>query len=428
MRMIVRGCAALALSLAAPVRADDLMTLYTHLHQNPELSFMEARTSARMAAEFRSAGFAVTEMVGGWGVVGVFKNGAGPTLLIRADTDGLPVKEATGLAYASTMVAKDREGADNPVMHACGHDVHMTVLVGTARALMARKKDWQGTLVVIAQPAEERTGGAKQMLDDGLFTRFPKPTNLLALHVNADMPAGTIGMVTGFALANVDSVDIVVRGVGGHGAYPHMTKDPVVLASQIVLALQTLTSRELDPQDAAVVTVGTFHGGAKRNVIPDEVKLQLTVRSYAEATRKKLLDGIRRIAEGQARSAGLPPEKYPLVSLVEDFAPATYNTPKQTDRLTAMLTKKFGTGRVMKRAPVMGGEDFSYFWLADKSAQSTMFWLGAVKQATYDAAMTAGTSLPSLHSALFAPDPEPTLKTGVEAMTAAAIDIFNSKN
>jgi hippurate hydrolase len=233
-------------------------------------------------------------------------------------------------------------------------------------------------------------------------------------------------MVSGYALANVDSVDIIVRGVGGHGAYPHTTKDPVVLASQIVLALQTLTSRETDPQDAAVVTVGQFQGGTKRNIISDEVKLGLTVRSYEDSTRKKLLDGIKRIAEGQARSAGLPPEKYPVVAMVEDFTPATFNTPKQTDRLTKVFTQQFGADRVIKTKPVMGGEDFSFFWLADKKIESTIFWLGAVKQSTYDEAMKKGTQLPSLHAPQFAPDPEPTIKTGVEALTVAALDIFRN--
>lgn len=427
-RLLLAGAGLLATFCVATAQANDLVDLYTHFHTNPELSFMEEQTSRRMADEFRKAGFEVTEKVGGWGVVGVFRNGAGPTLMIRADTDALPVREATGLPYASTVTGKDREGNMMPVMHACGHDVHMTVLVGTARQMIAAKDKWKGTLLVIAQPAEERTGGAKQMLDDGLYARFPKPTNTLALHVNAGLPAGSIGTVTGFALANVDSVDILVRGIGGHGAYPQATKDPIVLASQIVLALQTLTSREIDPQDAAVVTVGSLHGGTKRNVIPDEVKLEITVRSYEDSTRKKILDGIRRIAEGQARSAGLPPEKYPVVTSADDATPATYNTPKQTDRLTQLFLQKFGAARVKKTAPVMGGEDFSFFWRADKSIESTIFWLGAVKQSTFDASLKTGAQLPSLHSALFAPDPEPTIATGVDAMTTAALDIFNSKN
>lgn len=418
------GVVAVAASAAPAAQADDLLDLYTHFHANPELSFMEVETSKRMAAEFRRAGFAVTGNVGGHGVVGVFKNGAGPVLMLRADTDALPVKEATGLAYASMVTGKDREGNLSPVMHACGHDVHMTVLVGAARALMARKGDWKGTLVVIAQPAEERTGGAKQMLDDGLYTRFPKPTNVLALHVTAGLPAGTVGTVTGFALANVDSVDILVRGVGGHGAYPQATKDPIVIASQIVTALQTLVSREVDPQDAAVVTVGHIAGGTKRNIIPDEVRLELTVRSYEDATRKKLLDGIKRIAEAQARSAGVPPELYPVISMMDDATPATFNTAKQTDRLAMVWTQKFGAGRVVKTKPVMGGEDFAFFWRADKTIESTIFWLGAVKQSTYEASLKSGTQLPSLHSSKFAPDPVPTIATGVEAMTVAALDVL----
>jgi amidohydrolase len=426
--MLLAGAAFLVMGQSAPARADDLVEMYKDFHQNPELSFMEEKTALKMADQFRKAGFTVTEKVGGYGVVGVLKNGAGPTLMIRADTDALPVKEDTGLAYASTATGKDREGNTYPIMHACGHDVHMTVLVGAARALAASRNSWKGTLVVIAQPAEERTGGARQMLADGLYTRFPKPDSVLALHTNSGLPAGAIGMVTGFALANVDSVDILVRGIGGHGAYPQTTKDPIVLASQIVTALQTLTSREVDPQDAAVVTVGHIVGGSKRNIISDEVKLELTVRSYEDSTRKKLLDGIARIAEGQARSAGLPPEKYPVVTMADDATPATYNTPGQTDRLMQVFTRKFGASRVIKTKPVMGGEDFSFFWLADKKIESTIFWLGAIKQSTYDASVKNGTQLPSLHSALFAPDPEPTLKTGVEAMTTAALDIFNTKN
>ncbi len=416
-------------SITPPVKAaDDLLTFYKTLHAAPELSFMEVETARQMAAQFRKAGFAVTEKVGGHGVVGVFANGPGPKLMLRADMDGLPVKEATGLSYASTVTGKDKEGNISPIMHACGHDIHMTVLVGAARALLARKAEWQGTLVVIAQPAEERTGGAKQMLEDGLFTRFPKPSNVLALHVNSALPAGTLGTVTGFALAAVDSVDITVRGVGGHGAYPQSTKDPIVIASQIVLALQTLVSREVDPQDAAVVTVGHFYGGTKRNIIPDEVKLELTVRSYADDTRKKLLDGIRRIAEAQARSAGVPPALYPVVTIAEVPTPATFNTPQQSNMIDGVFRSTFGTAKVIKVPPVMGGEDFSFFWLADKSIESTMFWLGVVAQENYDAALKTNASLPSLHSAKFAPDPEPSITTGVSAMTTAALAIFNTKN
>ncbi len=426
-------CAAGLLALAVPALGapippgGNLQALYTHFHQNPELSYMEVQSAAQMAAEFRAAGFAVTEKVGGTGVVGVLANGPGPTLLIRADMDALPVKEATGLAYASTITGADREGTVTPVMHACGHDVHMTVLIGAVRALAARKAAWRGTLVVIAQPAEERTGGATAMLADGLYSRFPKPTNLLALHVNSGLPAGTLGTVNGYALANVDSVDILVRGVGSHGAYPQATKDPIVIASQIVIALQTLVSREVDPQDAAVVTVGDFHGGTKRNIIPDEVKLELTVRSYSDETRLRLLDGIKRVAEAQARSAGVPPSLYPVVSTAEEATPATFNTTKQTEKITAAFRQKFGDKRVVTTPPVMGAEDFSFFWRAEKSLESTIFWLGAVKQSTYDAAVKANSQLPSLHSAKFAPDPELTLATGVEAMTTAALTIFNSK-
>jgi amidohydrolase len=427
MRLLILTALTAAFAVPAAQAQDDLLALYTHLHANPELSFMEVLTAKTMATEFRKAGFTVTEKVGGNGVVGVFANGPGPTLMIRADMDGLPVKEATGLSYASVATGKDKEGNISPIMHACGHDVHMTVLIGAARALMARKADWRGTLMVIAQPAEERTGGAKQMLDDGLYTRFPKPSNILALHVNSALPAGTLGTVTGFALASVDSVDITVRGVGGHGAYPQSTKDPIVMAAQIVLALQTLVSREVDPQDAAVVTVGHLFGGTKRNIIPDEVKLELTVRSYSDDTRRKLLDGIKRIAEAQARSAGVSSALYPIITMADTPTPATFNTEKQSTIIDGVFRAQFGAARVIKVPPVMGGEDFSFFWLADKSIESTMFWLGTVKQSTYDAALKDNVSLPSLHSAKFAPDPEPSIRTGVTAMTSAALSIFNTK-
>ena len=267
---------AAAVSVAAQT---DLVELYRWFHAHPELSYAEKETSKRFAVELKAAGFDVTENIGGFGVVAVLKNGDGPTVLFRSDLDALPVKEETGLAFASKMTAKDESGKEVSVMHACGHDVHMTSLIGAARELSKRKAEWSGTLVMIGQPAEERLGGAVKMLKDGLFTKFPKPNYCLALHVAADQPAGTIGYSAGPTTANIDSVDVVVRGVGGHGAWPHKTKDPVVLAAEIVLALQTIVSREIDPTESAVVTVGSIHGGAKRNVISDRVVMELTLRS-----------------------------------------------------------------------------------------------------------------------------------------------------
>jgi amidohydrolase len=415
---------------AAPLReaisADmpSLLALYQHLHQTPELSSQEVNTARRMAEELRKAGYSVTEKVGGTGVVGVLKNGDGPVLLMRADMDGLPVKEQTGLAFASSVMMKDTKGNEVPVMHACGHDIHMTAMVGAVRRLAAMKSEWRGTLVIVMQPAEEAFSGAAKMLKDGLYTRFPKPTNALALHDAANMPAGMIGYGKGFVLANVDSVDIDVRGVGGHGAYPQTTKDPVVVAAQIVTALQTLVSREVDPQDAAVVTVGSIHGGTKHNIIGDSVKLQLTVRSYEDSTRKHVLDGIRRIAEAQAMSAGMPKDKMPIVTIADDPYPATWNTDAQTGRLAELFKATFGKDRVRQMPPVMGGEDFSEYYLANKSMESTIFWLGGLNADVFRKARETGDTLPSLHSPYWAPDADPTLRTGVEALTAAALEIL----
>jgi amidohydrolase len=415
-------CAALAQGAETP-----LPDLYRWLHTHPELSFAEKETSKRVAEELRAAGFEVTEHLGGNGIVAVLKNGAGRTLMIRSDLDALPVQEQTGLPYASTMTTKDDTGAEVSVMHACGHDVHMTTLVGTARWAAANKRAWQGTLILIGQPAEERVGGALAMLKDGLFTKFPKPDYCIALHVAADAPAGTVGYTEGFTTANVNSVDVVVRGVGGHGAWPHKTKDPVVLAAEIVLALQTLVSREIDPQESAVVTVGSIHGGAKRNVIPDKVTLQLTLRSYAPEVRKHLLDGVRRIAEGQARAAGLPDDLLPLVSETPEATWATYNDPKLTQRWANALKTKLGPANVAAKKPVMGSEDFSEFGRTPENVPICMVWLGAVKPDTFEAAQKSGKTLPSLHSSQFAPDPERTVETGVKVFSTAIAEMLASE-
>jgi len=403
----------------------DLMTLYRDLHAHPELSMQETRSAARMAEEARRAGFTVTTGVGGTGVVAVMENGPGPVLLLRADMDALPVDEQTGLPFASHARGTSLTGVESGVMHACGHDTHMTTWVGTARRLAAMRSQWSGTLVMIAQPGEEIGAGAKAMLDDGLFTRFPHPTHAIAFHDSAGLPAGVIGIAVGPALANVDSVDILVRGVGGHGAYPHTTRDPIVLASRIVTTLQTLVSRELNPLDSAVVTVGSFHAGTKHNIISDEARLQLTVRSFTPAVRQQLLDGIRRIVRGEALAAGIPEDRMPTVTVRDaEFTPATVNTEALTQSTSALFRSHFGDSRVERSAPVMGGEDFSRYHIADPRIESLIFWVGGVPQARWDAVNGDVTRLPSLHSPFWAPEAETVIATATEAMTVAAMGVL----
>jgi amidohydrolase len=403
--------------LADAVKADlpSLTTIYRDLHTNPELSFKEGRSAGILAAEAKKAGFEVTTGVGGTGVVAVMKNGPGPVLLLRADMDGLPVTEATGLPYASKNVG---------VMHACGHDTHMSAWIGTARRMAAMKGQWSGTLVMIAQPAEEIGSGARAMLKDGLYTRFPKPSTVIAFHDSAQLPAGTIGIVDGYAMANVDSVDVLVKGEGGHGAYPHLAKDPIVLASRIVTTLQTLISRETDPLESGVVTVGSFQAGTKHNIIPPEAKLQITVRSYKPEVRKHLLDGIARIAKGEAIAAGLPDDRMPVVTFQDQYTPATFNTPEITAQMSALFTERFGKDRVVPARAQMGGEDFSEFYLADKSAQSLLLWVGGVPKDKWEAAKGDITKLPSIHSPFWAPDAPAVIGTAVEAMTSAALTVL----
>ncbi|MBI5385360.1 MAG: amidohydrolase [Verrucomicrobia bacterium] len=401
--------------------------LYQHLHAHPELSLHEERTAARVAGELRQSGYEVTSGVGGHGVVAVLRNGAGPTVLVRADMDALPVKELTGLPYASAVTTQDDNGREVPVMHACGHDLHMTALVGTARVLKQHLDRWHGTLVLIGQPAEERVSGARRMLADGLFTRFPRPDYCLALHVSADVPAGSVSHTEGYALANTDSVEITVRGVGGHGAFPHKAKDPIVLAAQTVLALQTIASREIAPGDGVVVTVGTIHGGTKANIIPDEVRLQLTVRSYTDEVRRQTIDAIRRIARGLAVAAGLPEDRMPVVQAGSSGARATYNDPQLTQRLAGVWRGWFGEDKVVRGKPVMGAEDFGEYGRTEHKIPICIFWVGAVDPAVLKAKSGTASSPPSLHSPLFAPVPEPTLKTGVTAMTAAVLDLLGGK-
>lgn len=409
------------------IQADmpSLMALYRDLHANPELSFAETRTARVLATEARKAGFEVTEGVGRTGIVAVMKNGPGPVVMVRADMDGLPVTEATGLPFASKVRTKTPEGIDTGVMHACGHDTHMTGWVAVARTMAANKARWSGTLVMIGQPAEERGNGAGVMIKDGLLTRFPKPDYALAFHDAAGAPAGMIGYSPGFALANVDTVDLTIKGVGGHGAYPATTKDPIVLASRIVTTLQTLVSRELDPtQEQAVVTVGSFQAGTKHNIISDEARLLITVRSYADKTRDKLLKGIERIARGEAIAAGVPEDRMPVMTIDPDYYPATYNTPEFTVAMGDLLKTRFGEARVRQMPPVMGGEDFGMIQRADNSIKSMIFWVGGVPRADYDKAMAEGRPLPSLHSPFWAPDAEKVIAAGAEALTVMAMHLM----
>lgn len=398
--------------------------LYEYLHTHPELSFYEKETSQYLAKEMRDLGFEVTENLGGYGVVAVLKNGKGPTVMVRADMDALPVPEETGLPYASTVKTKDETGKEVSVMHACGHDVHMTVWIGTARRLAETQKSWKGTLVFIAQPAEERSGGAKAMLAEGLFEKFPRPDYALALHTNATLPAGTIGYCPGYAMANVDMLDITVFGEGGHGAYPHTTKDPVVLAARLVMDLQTIVSREISPLEPAVVTVGSIHGGAKGNVIPNEVKLELTLRSYKMEVRNALIEKIERICKGLGMSAGLSEDKYPKVVVRDEFCPSLYNDPALAERLAPVFAGVLGEKQVRQVPAVMGGEDFGRYGKTDPTVPIHLFWLGVVDPQKVAAAERGEIQLPSLHSSQFAPVPEPSIKTGVRAMHAAVRELL----
>ncbi|MEP5939133.1 MAG: amidohydrolase [Erythrobacter sp.] len=430
---ILTGVAALA--LAVPAQADELrddvaadmpelIALYQDLHANPELSFQEHKTAAKLAQRARDLGFEVTEGVGQTGVVAVMRNGDGPTVMLRADMDGLPVVEQTGLPYASKQIGVPASGVETGIMHACGHDTHMAAWVGAAQLLAERKDEWRGTLVMILQPAEELGLGALAMLEDGLFERFPKPDYVLGFHDAAGAPAGFIGYAKGYALANVDSVDISVKGVGGHGAYPHTTKDPIVIASSIVMRLQTLVSREKNPLDPAVVTVGSFLAGAKHNIISDEAKLQLTVRSYGAESRAALLEGIKRIAKAEAMAAGMPDDLLPEVTVLDPYLPSTYNTPEFTEQVMAGLTERFGE-RVVETPPVMGGEDFGQFYLADPdNIESLIFWVGGVPMEKYQASQRGEAELVSLHSPFWAPDAETVISTATEALTAATLGLM----
>lgn len=400
----------------------ELAETYRDLHRHPELSFAEEKTSAKMADKLTRFGFEITTNVGGHGVVGILRNGSGKTLLLRADMDGLPVVEETGLPYASAVRTVNDRGASVGVMHACGHDVHMTSLLGAAQFLSERQDLWRGTLVAVFQPAEERGAGAKAMLEDGLFTRFPRPDFALALHVDADRPAGALSTIAGYAMANVDSIDVTLHGRGGHGAWPHMTIDPIVIAAHFILDLQTIVSREIKPIEPAVITVGAIHGGAKHNVIGDRCDLQLTVRSYTPGVRKQLLDGIERKAKAAAQSAGAPEPQIEIVS----GTPALFNDASLEASLLPTLKRVLGDENVLVAEPSMGGEDFGRLGLA--GVPILMMYPGTVSQQRLDAVREAGRQPPSLHSPQFYPDIEPTLRTSVSTLAASALELLAPTN
>lgn len=420
-------------SQLADAELPSLLTIYKDLHMHPELSTHEERSAAIVAKELKAAGCEVTDHLGkyqkagatGYGVVGVMKNGRGPTVLVRTDLDGLPVQEETGVPYASAVTTKDDKGQDVHVMHACGHDIHMSTFIGVARSLAKLKDQWHGTILFVGQPAEETGSGARALLNDGFYTRFGKPDFALGLHDDAEIATGKIGVTEGYCYANVDSVDVSVKGMGGHGAYPHKTKDPVVLAAEIINAWQTIASRETNPHDDVVVTVGSIHGGTKHNIISDEVKMQLTVRTYKTEVRDVVLAAIDRIAKGCAAAAGLPADKMPDVHVrQEEFTPATYNNPELTKRVSAALKTAIGADNVVAKDPTMGGEDFSEYSLPDHSIPAFMFNVGAVDPAKVAESKKTGTPLPSLHSSKFAPVPEPTIRVGLIGMTSAILDLM----
>ena len=404
----------------------DLLSLYKDLHANPELSYQEFETSEKLANLLESIGYEVTRNVGGNGVVALLKNGNGKNIMFRADMDGLPVEEKTGARYASQKKVTNLDGEEVFTMHACGHDVHMTVLIGVAEYLFENKSEWQGNLILVLEPAEEVSGGARNMIKDGLFTRFPRPDYNLAFHVNAGMPTGKVGFLPGWAMANVDSVDITVKGIGGHGAYPHTTKDPIVIAANIVTQLQTIVSRQIAPTDPAVVTVGSIHGGTKHNVIPNEVKLQLTLRSYTDEVRNETISSIKKIVKGSAISAGLSEENYPVIEIKDEYTPAVFNNPSLVEKIQKSFIKSLGEENVIKVSPVMGGEDFGMFGRVEPIIPTALFWLGAVNTKVYEMAQKEDLILPSLHSDLFLPDAEPAIATGVKAMTLAILDLYKS--
>ena len=414
--------------LKTAVKADYdsyLSPLFVHFHKNPELSYVETETAKRMAAELRRAGAEVTTGVGGTGVVGVMRNGDGPTVLLRADMDGLPVTEDSGLPYASVATQKGPDGQVYPVMHACGHDVHITALVGAARRLAAMKDKWKGTILFVVQPAEERIGGARLMMKDGLYTRFPKPDYALAFHVDADTPTDKMVVHPGLLFSSADTVDIIVHGVGAHGASPHRGKDPIVMGAEIVMALQTLVSRELPPLSPGVVTVGAFNSGSKHNIISDKAHLQLTVRSNDRAVRDQLIAGIERIAKNVGRMNGMPENKLPSVTVSDEQAPPTINDEELAGRIRTAFRREFGDSALLTYVQTdMGAEDFPAFVEPDTGVKGLYFLVGGTPQSAFDAQKNGGPPVPSHHSPFFKVEPEPSITLGTQAMVIAALELL----
>ena len=442
MRRMFKLCLSAIVLCAAPLLGQDVTTFeqqqlpnlvetYKGLHAHPELSHFEANTSALLAVELRKAGYTVTDHLGvypdgskAFGVVGILKNGPGPALLVRGDMDALPIVEETGVPYASHVLTKNKAGQEVGVMHACGHDVHTTVLIGTARTLAANKQLWHGTLMIVGQPSEETIDGAKAMLADNFYARFGKPDMVIGLHDTNAHPAGTVGLTPGTAMASSTSVDVIIRGVGGHGAYPFVGRDPIVLAAEYIVQIQTIVSREEDPRDPAVVTVGTINGGTKRNIIPDEVRLGLTTRAFSDHGRQVILDGLAQMAKGIATSAGLPPDKQPTVTVLDaESTPVTYNDPALSARVRTTLEQTLGASNVFIDPPAMGSEDVGIFGIQAK-VPSVYFWLGAMYPDRLAAATAEGKLPPGMHTSRFEPDPEPTLATGVKSLTAVAISLL----
>ena len=401
--------------------------LYRDLHQNPELSLQEFKTAVKMSDALQKIGFKVTAGVGGNGVVGVFSNGKGPVLMLRTDMDALPVKEMTGLPFASTVTAVDSRGIETPVMHACGHDLHMTVWLGTLETLVKLKSRWKGTIVAVAQPAEEVSGGSGPMIADGLFTRFPVPDYALAWHISPDLPAGTVGYFPGPIFAGVNSVDVKIFGVGGHGAMPHKTIDPIVLAARIILDYQTIVSREINPVSPAVVTVGSVHGGTKHNIIPSEVDLQLTIRFFTDDVYKQIIAALNRITEGVAYSAGLSDEQLPVITVGKEYTPPVANDPDLVNRVASSVGTVLGNENTVRVDPSTVAEDFGKYGRTPENVKIGLFWLGGANKAKYDESKLKNTNLPALHSQTFQPDFEPSYVTGVTAMSRAIIDLLQTK-
>lgn len=400
--------------------------LYIDLHQSPELSFMEFKTAKKMALLLRELGFEVTEKFGGNGVVGVLKNGKGPVIMLRTDMDALPLKENTGLPYASKVITKDVNGIDNPAMHACGHDMHMTMWYGTLQCLVRLKESWSGTILAVAQPAEEGSGGSEPMINAGLFTKFPTPDFALAYHVSADLPAGTIGYLPGPIFAGVSSAEITIYGVGGHGAMPHTTKDPVVLAARTILDIQTIVSREINPAWPAVVSVGSIHGGSRNNIIPEEVKMQLTIRFFKEEVYDQIKEALYRIPRGIAISGGLSENKMPEVTINPGFTPPVANNPDLVIKASASMIEILGKDKVIQVDPATVAEDFGKYGRTDEMVKIALFWAGSVNHKLYKDHKQKGTYIPALHNPAYTPDFEPTYKGAVAAMSRTIIDLFNN--